>query len=858
MDSSQAVATVDSDVKQTRARLPWLGELPQRAWPVLVHPSVLEAAKPHWKSLPPQASPHVERLVLESLNVEVIVIGTDHMRPSVAAAAESLVREAKPHAVMVELCVDRIGNLLAALEAKAGATGELATDGGSHAAGNVAFPHVMAAAADPQDFMARLLAPSSSAAVIHPWLTLPHQFAGASRFGPPFVHDALNSGVTGAVTIAVNDQLTLLGAELLHYDLNQLGGDMARSAEAALDTGAMLFLGDRSIAVSDQREVREEAAKRSSMLADALESSQATLAALAGSWAGLVRALGASIERERAWRFEAGSEDARIAAAEPALDALEHVMYAAAGNLLVHGEALATADDCNASVGSAPADRAAAALANGGRKALMDVAEIVVGMTCKLPDKPVCSYFLTQEAAEQRKLADALLLPDGQVRRDKASALGTAELVWARRAAAGVVPGGGWGPQTSAAVQQERDAILASSILHMRDAMERAAASEAKARSELAHLLATAQSEAAATIDRLKADMATAAHHAEHARVREATALLHAEGPHAQSPPEATAAAQEDRFTETDRSAINGHKAAEAFHRQQVDEFLADAEAQLRNAAAEAAEARAALSVVSAASDSIVPLGRRAAELVDDWQSPSPLADKRLRLVAVVGLRHVSGILRYLRAADTLAAQAAAHLDKNMQHHQRSASGTADAGARPAASDSVSSGNDAAATHAELVRQGFLPTQPFMPLHEMLPGQLGALAEAGKPPLPAAAAAEAACTSSVPNTDLGISRRALLRAVAACSVDEQISPTLSADPGLAFKLKHTVAPLAVGAACVVLPFVRKAPRPLRIAAGALTLTAVAGAGAMLAAALKVFVRLDMALDAADRRCGSKS
>lgn len=84
-------------------------------------------------------------------------------------------------------------------------------------------------------------------------------------------------------------------------------------------------------------------------------------------------------------------------------------------------------------------------------------------------------------------------------------------------------------------------------------------------------------------------------------------------------------------------------------------------------------------------------------------------------------------------------------------------------------------------------------------------------------------------------------------------MDEQIAPTLTSDPGLAFKLTHTGVPLIAAAACAILPFVRKAPRPLRIAAGATVLTAVAGAGAVAAAAYKVYNRLESALDAADQR-----
>lgn len=743
--SSAADEPID-EVKQAKARLPWVDQLPRLRWPPDVHPSVVAATK--CGLLPPELESglRVERLELAALNVELILVGTNHAQPSVAAAAERLIHDVQPHAVMVEMSANSFPRLQEAVD------------------------EVTSAALDHRGIAGSSGAPATAAAsaIVHPWL------ARALGHDPSTLFRTLmDCGISGASKDAAGLLAAVLAVIVLQADISGYGGDMIRSATAALQSGAMLFLGDRDYPVTSARQAQEallaqqhrDMARQSSgsFFADLADTAAATAWILTDNWERVATAILEYAARDRADDFAKGSPHARSAAVNPQLDVMTQVLAAAIAETLKGGAAAADAHAAAAAAAVAdPIGNAAMQLAAGGRRAWKDFLWLLVAAATVPDEDQVQSYFLAQEGAAQRKLAATLLLPNGELQHNKQSADGTAALVRARRAAAGTMPGGGYGPDDhEAAVVSERDAILASSILHMRDAIERSAE----------------------------------------------CAAVPAEGPGA-------------RHTAGRGVAVVPRHVGSSSDR---------------------------LALVSAASDSVVPLGRRAAELVDDWSSPSPLADKQLRLVAVVGAAHVPGILRYLRAADTLASQAAAHIIDNWRCFSTTVEEEDDS------SNTEAFGFNTAAAHAELVRQGFLPSQPFIPLQKMFPRQLDALhCAAAKAPTPAAAAAAAA------NAERESTQRALLRAVAACSVDEQIAPTLSADPGFAFKLKCAVAPVVATTACAVLPFMRKAPRPLRRAAGAVTLTAVAAAGAMLAAAVKVVIRLDTALDAADRRCGGEN
>lgn len=898
---------MDKEVRWAKAQLPWVDQLPFRPWPAVVHPSVLEASNA--QSLPCNQVLFVERLSLDSLDVEVIVVGTNHSQPSVAAAAERLITELQPHAVMVELCVNRApayfdavsprSRALSDRDARLASESQPSSTSGS-STGNRMLPTTGSGGGGAAELetprpggddsevpidshgVARhddrkrvVHAPETSqlwrpaAVIVHPWLTKQHQ---------SLVHvlpvNALGSGIADAAS-TLTDVSAKLNAQLMYANMMAAvgDGDMGRSAAAALNSGAMLFLGDLIIGVSRQRDAQEAAAAAPrpqagrvwASVASASELMRATVMALTGNWHGVAAVSTSRTERERADAFAEGHYRARLAAALPQLDALELILHAAAVNLLVHGDA--APDAIHLPSNHTLADRAAVDLVARGRKAFNATAKLRWNHILRVACEGVDSYFLAQEADEQRKLAVELLLPDGRLRPEYAHAVGTPALARCRRAAAGSPPAGNltWSRIASMALLAERDAILASSILHMRDAMERAAARacEAKLRAErAAALLAAAQAEAAGACE-------------------QHNLLTHTEQGLALAP-------------------------AESALLRLAKGWLARAQSVLTHA--RGSPHADCVNAVSASSDADVPLGRRAAELVDDWRSPSPLAGKRLQLVAVVGSAHVPGVRRYLQAADMLAAQAEEHLHKHWREHDVTvASGGGGAGSIASESSSESApGFDTAAAHAELVRQGFLPAQPFMPLHQMFPGQLNALAAANKPPSPADAAAAAAAapraghraksadserraqadsegddrlrwSSDLPSRSLSglaqwsappdrqaaaanalafsTSRRALLRAVAACSVDEQIEPTLTADAGLpvAMTMKHTVAPLAFGAACLVLPLLPRVPLPLRIAALSVSTAAAVGAGAVLVAAEKVTDRLDTAMHAAGRR-----
>lgn len=756
--SANSAPTIeDADVRDAKRRLPWLDELCPPPWPAAVHPSVDDAAS--CELLPP--GPQFERITLDSLNVEAILIGTNHLQPFVAAAAERLINELQPHAVMVELCMDRFYCVEEALERYAD---ECRSAAASHNA-NQAERHGQG---DPVSWLTASVSGTtrSTASASHAASSI-NAYAWLLPKKTSEMRDVLRVGLNGAALVAAERLTEHFIMELLQADMSDYGGDMTRSTTAAVRGGVMLFLGDRASSTTRIREACELTSATRKPLglscADALNLVHNAVMVLTGNWPGVAEKLLHDHASQRAAAFAEGWECAKLCAANPQLDALSTVLVAALAEIIRRGDDVADPKDVAAA--RTVERRAAVHIASGGRRALKDAALLHADAWLKVPDGERLfldslgrvpddsdsardfNHSVSPEScdATEMQAVRELLEPDGRLRPQRASAAGSPELARARRIAAGA----GYLADSSGArrmaVLIERDAILASSILHMRDGMEQAAAEKA---------------------------------------------LLH-------------------------------------WNR------------------------------VTGGITRVGSPGRRAAasELVDDWDSPtcSPLADKPLRLVAVVGAGHVPGVRRYLRSADTLASQASEYLDSYGPQLAR------DAG-KPAF--------DVAAAHAELVRQGFLPAKTLfrLRLKDICRGQpqadvpsAGARTEtspAGAAIAPMTTATASAQTHIRPaenELESSIGRRALVRAVAACALDEQIAPTLTTDPGLMFQLRHTAAPLAAATACVVLPFIRKAPRPLRIAAGAVTLTTVAGAGAVAAAAVKLYRRLESALDAADKR-----
>lgn len=272
----------------------------------------------------------------------------------------------------------------------------------------------------------------------------------------------------------------------------------------------------------------------------------------------------------------------------------------------------------------------------------------------------------------------------------------------------------------------------------------------------------------------------------------------------------------------------------------------------------------ATASVSASPSSAAVATEQSAAAAGAEAAVEPPVADKRLRLVAVVGSAHVPGVLRFVQAADSLAASAAAHLDSSAASPASStASSIADSSV-----DGSSAQFSVDAARDSLVAAGFLPPRTVRPLGALFPGQgLPALAPAPSPAAAAAAAAKTAdaaapaqleSTGAAPSEPVAaaVARRALVRAVAACAVDDQIMPTLQLEPGHAFA--NTYGPIGALTLCCVAPFVRRLPLRVRIGAS-LALMSVAGLNLGASIALRKYgERISGALDAIDARLASQS
>lgn len=781
----------------------------------------------------------IERCRLKSLNVDVTLVGTEHRDPAVAAAAERLIFKEQPDAVMVELDKRRFFRL-------------------------VFDEHV--------PVESRAIEAAFKAAKVEPWLSEPpnaKELDVALAVQQEKSTGIWHVGIPRALLLRLSDLGTFALVPLLHKGFPvapagadsdaasarlppqaaDYGGDMRRSALAALQVGATLILGDRDVRVTEARE-----ASRSACAAIERHDTES------GSSVTRVRrddeneSLGSVTVAPSHWNDSAlCSEDLKKAeaAALEKWQSLDRAVKSAMRLLLEHGAALVDHAPDLLAADSKSDEALGLAIALGGRRGILAALLLRIRLEAELSwktDRPFDSSGSKQHYRDKAAQADAeltskLLTASGQLRPECSWATGTPELARARRAFAraslrfedrdrdGESGASAWSTESGAwcdldataigngasrepppsvsdhdtVLINERDAIMAASILHMRGHLEQAAAAAAVAclgqvrqlnHENLSRNLNAGDSEAALAAP------------------------------------------------STGRSARNNDDTSTSW----LDPLFSPANGVVTAATAQdaATPTEQLLAAASCCKDAgnHAPLGHRAAQLVDDWSSPCPLADQRLRFVAVVGAAHVPGILRHLRAADALAAQAREHLDKSFSSR---------------ASDAESA-FDVHVARTELVRQGFLPAAPLTPLAEMFPGQQlpvrGNLFAVTQPGL---AAHERALRLNQSNA---IPRRALMRAVAACSVDDEVAPTLTppaipwrndANPGLAFKLTHTGVPLVAAAACVILPFVRKAPRPLRIAAGATVLTAVAGAGAAVGAAYTVHNRLESALDAADRR-----
>lgn len=736
--------------------------------PAAMHPSI-EAAMTAQHELS-HCEAVVERVSLWALDAEVVLVGTSHLHPDIAAAAAGVVLQERPHAVMVELDCRRYRSLSREQQFSFGVQG-------------MALPWAVIDM-DEQPFC------------VPPWLSCrddsPLLQLESKRQSPrdtdsqkpatthrPAVKVAESStaaraSATGSVS---NRSMVLVNGK--HPPFGALQGmDLLYPSAAAHAVGALLLLGDRDYRITHGRKRIERRRTASTAAAAVNAATPAEIAAvdfhpparsfvgwvccsLQRDWHGAAAHLRSMAAASRAAGYASGSEEARMEAANPLLAENKQELLEAVLQWLVHGEAIASSQD-DASPG--------AVVAAGGRAAATALVERIADATMQLPAESTNAFFLEAEAEAARVQAAALLTLEGNAclasTRSHGSAIPTVtvserqrgQLARLRRAAAGTLPGSGWGPGTAQAIGPERDAILASSILHMRDAIEQTAA-ERKARQLAACSIITGAGEASGSI----------------------------------------------------------------------------------------------LAVPTAA-------GAASAASLQGMHSP-------VRFVAVVGAGHVPGILRYLRAADTLAAQAAEHLDAlhALQSPARTEAGTASARAGdtvgvndtdlrltvPGSADEHVS--DLGIEHAELVRQGFLPAQPLplLPLNDPLPGQLvgaaasqfsGALiekrlqlqlqpnmADLAAAPVTAQSSSEAAVLA--PQLPRSEARKTLLRAVAACSVDEQIAPTLRLPKGSGGSLlwkpnwKDPLPPAVALAAGCNLVTMSSGPRRLRMAAGVFLLAA---------------------------------
>lgn len=203
-----------------------------------------------------------------------------------------------------------------------------------------------------------------------------------------------------------------------------------------------------------------------------------------GDWNAAASSLLAALDADRVNAFASGSEYARQAAANPRLDALIQLEHDALAAMLVHGQHLPAWEPssyCSSACTSSSRRRRDLShkLALGGFPAIVALNGQICDGLAQVPTA-VLRNVRTPEMERQRTSAAQLFGTDGMLLAEHAAISGTPDVGLARRAALGLIPmgesPGSLRSGKDTVVSGKRDAILACSILHMRDVMERSTA----------------------------------------------------------------------------------------------------------------------------------------------------------------------------------------------------------------------------------------------------------------------------------------------------------------------------------------------------------------------------------------------